>query len=162
MQRSALFLPSRYSRILRFLVAGGSAGAVDLGVLYVFVHLFGMWYLLSSVIAFLVALSVSFTLQKFWTFKDPSVTGIHLQIFQYAVLAGVDLLINTASMFLLVEFAGFRDLVLLAQILTAGGIAVGNYFVYRHIIFRDTRSEVSPIQTNSTSTTIPASDKANQ
>src|SRR3989344_202517 len=42
-------------RIVRFVVSGGTATAVNLGILFVLTHLFGLWYLLSSVIAFLGA-----------------------------------------------------------------------------------------------------------
>ena len=66
-------------RFLRFLISGGTAAVVDLLFLYVLTDGIHMWYLLSSVLAFLAAFSVSFTLQKRWTFRDRSNDRLHVQ-----------------------------------------------------------------------------------
>lgn len=127
------FFNHRYARILKFLISGGSAAVVDLGLLYVFTDIFHIWYLLSAVLAFLAAFAVSFSLQKFWTFNDRSLDVIHKQLGMYLVLALFGLGVNTLAMYILVDHAGLHYLA--AQILTSAFIAVGNFFAYKHFIF---------------------------
>lgn len=124
----------RHARILKFLISGGSAAVVDLGTLYVLTDIFHLWYLLSAVLAFIAAFAISFSLQKFWTFDDPSTDVLHTQLALYLLLALVGLGVNTFCMYLLVDHAELHYI--FAQILTSAFIAVGNFFAYKHIIFK--------------------------
>jgi putative flippase GtrA len=135
MQLSSFLFNHRYARTLRFLIAGGTAAATDLGLLYVMTDLFHIWYLLSAVLAFGIAFGVSFTLQKFWTFNDRSVDGIHAQLGMYLTIALIGLGLNTLSMFALVDHFGLHYIA--AQIIASAFIAVGNFFAYKHLIFTD-------------------------
>src|SRR3989344_1493750 len=69
----------KYQRLLRYLAAGSCAAVVDFVFLYVITDILGVHYLLASILAFLVAFVVSFTLQKFWTFQDHSTDRVHTQ-----------------------------------------------------------------------------------
>lgn len=133
---TALF-EHRYGRILKFLVSGGSAAVVDLGLLYALTDVFHVWYLLSAVLAFLAAFGVSFSLQKFWTFNSQSLELLQRQLVMYLVLALFGLGLNTIAMYFLVDHAGFHYLA--AQILTSAVIAGVNYFAYKHFIFAETK-----------------------
>ena len=124
----------RHARILKFLISGGSAAVVDLGLLYLLTDVFHVWYLLSAVLAFMAAFAVSFSLQKFWTFSNHDLDVIHRQLAMYLALALVGLGINTVSMYFLVDHAGLHYLG--AQILTSAFIAIGNFFAYTHLIFK--------------------------
>ncbi|MEK7208366.1 MAG: GtrA family protein [Patescibacteria group bacterium] len=123
----------RYARAWRYLAAGGSAAAVDLGLLYALTEWFGLHYLLSAVVAFVVAFCVSFFLQKFWTFEDHSVERVHAQIVLYFVVAAANLGLNTLLMFLLVEKLGFWYFA--AQLIAGALIACESFFISRHIVF---------------------------
>ncbi len=124
----------RHARVWRYLAAGGSAAAVDLGLLYALTEFFGLHYLFSAVLAFIVAFCVSFFLQKFWTFQDPSVERVHAQVALYFVIAVANLGLNTLLMFLFVEklhlwYFG-------AQIIVGALLACGSFFISRHIVFK--------------------------
>lgn len=129
----------KYSKVLKYLISGGSAAVINLGVLYVFTEYFGVWYLASSGIAFVFAFMVSFTLQKFWTFGDASVQMIKKQLMLYLVAAAFNLAINTVLMYAFVEHLGIHYF--FAQIITSGIIAIGSFFVYQHLIFKTTPPE---------------------
>ncbi len=124
----------KYSKILKYLISGGSAAAVNLSVIYVVTDMFHVWYLLSSVVANVVAFFVSFFLQKFWTFNNASVGLMKKQLMLYFVVAAMNLVINTMLMYLFVE--DFHLHYLIAQIATSALIAVESYFVYQHLIFK--------------------------
>ena len=77
---------------------------------------------------------ISFTLQKFWTFRDDRTTDMHIQVGKYFLVALVNLALNTALMYVLVDRFGIWYI--LSQIIIGLSIAVGSYFVYKKIIFR--------------------------
>ena len=119
----------------RFIVAGGTAASVDLLVLFIFTDIFKVWYIVSSAIAFLVAFMVSFTLQKYWTFRDHSSERLHAQALVYFVVTGINLVLNTLLMYFFVHFGGIEYLI--AQIITGILIAIESYFVYQKFVFKN-------------------------
>lgn len=132
----------RYGALVRFLVSGGSAAAVLLAALYVFTDIVGLWYLASSVIAFLGAFVVSFTLHKFWTFADPHLGRAPIQAAAHFTAGLINLGLNTTFLFLLVEYVGVHYLV--AQVLVSGSLAIVSFFVYKHFIFRRGKAGAQP------------------
>lgn len=130
-----------YLKIIRYIISGGSAALVNLGTLYILTDRFGWWYLFSSIVAFGLAFIVSFTLQKFWTFKEKSFHTAPKQLTLYFLVITINLLINTALMYFMVDIINFPYL--LSQIIVGGLIAFGSFFVYRHVIFRP---RVSPAE----------------
>lgn len=129
-------------QVVRFVISGGTATAVNLGILFTLTHLFSFWYLLSSAIAFMVAFWVSFAMQKLWTFGDTSKSRASTQaLFFFAVIL-VGLGINTSLLFVLVEYAHLHYLV--AQLISGVFIAVMNYFSYKRLVFRNFDVEFSP------------------
>ena len=123
----------RHKKIIKYLISGGSAAVTNLAVLYVSTDFFGIWYIASSGIAFIVSFFVSFILQKFWTFGDTSLHIWKEQIGMYLMAALGNLALNTVSMFCLVEYAHLHYL--LAQIITSAFIAFGSFFIYQNLIF---------------------------
>jgi putative flippase GtrA len=122
-------------RVIRFLVAGGTATAFNLVFLYFLTDILGIWYLASTTIAFIFTFFLSFTLQKFFAFQDNASSKILRQMPLYLLIAVGNLLINALLMYGLV---GYLDMYyLLAQIITSALISIESFFVYRHIIFRE-------------------------
>jgi putative flippase GtrA len=126
-------------KITKYIIAGGTAAVVDLFCLHIFVRYLHLWYLVAAVIAFLVAFCVSFTLQKFWTFKDGS-TKVKTQAGVYFGVSIINLCINTLLMYLFVET--FSAHYLVAQFIASGILAVSSYFIYSFFIFTDQRSHI--------------------
>ena len=124
----------RHRTVVFFLFSGGTAAVVDLGLLYILVDFFDIWYLLSAAIAFIVAFFVSFTLQKFVTFVEHSRDRIPKQLVQYFSFAIFNLGMNTLLMYIVVEKIMIHYL--LAQIIASGIIALYSYFVYKYFIFQ--------------------------
>lgn len=55
---------------VKYALSGGLGVLINLAVLYIFTEKIGIWYLTSSIIAFIISLLTGFFLQKFWTFRD--------------------------------------------------------------------------------------------
>jgi len=120
-------------RIIKYLISGGTAAFVDIVLLYIFTDFFGLWYLLSAIISFLIAYFVSFYLQKFWTFRDNTLHNIRRQMIIYFIVGVTNLGINTAGMYLLVD--KFKRHYLIAQIIMGALISFSSYLIYRFFIF---------------------------
>ncbi|KKU77378.1 MAG: GtrA family protein [Parcubacteria group bacterium GW2011_GWA2_47_64] len=115
-------------------MSGGTAAAVDLGLLYFFTDRFGLHYLLSAALAFIVAFSVSFTLQKFWTFQDASTDRVHIQASLSFFIALINLGLNTALMYVFVD--KLEIWYMASQIIIGAVLAFESFFVFRFIVFR--------------------------
>jgi len=123
----------KYKQIIKYLIAGGTAAFVDLGLLYFITDILGVWYLLSACLAFVVAFFVSFFLQKFWTFRDADKKAIYKQMGVYLGVALANLTLNAVLMYIFVD--GFKIWYMLAQVIVSGLIACESYFVYKIFIF---------------------------
>ena len=120
-------------RIARFLLSGGLATVTNIGLLFVLVHFFYVWYLLAASISFIAASAVSFMMQKFFTFNDYTRHKINQQTSLYLGVQIFNLGFNTLLMYVGVGLLHIQYLI--AQILISGSMAVYNFFVYKHLVF---------------------------
>ncbi|MBI5456392.1 GtrA family protein [Candidatus Kaiserbacteria bacterium] len=131
---SALLSSEFFWRIARFVFAGGMATAVSAVVLHTSISYFGLWYITGSILGFFAGFFVSFTLQKFWAFRDTRRDVIARQMSMYFVLLIINAGTNTLLVYLMVEFGGLMPVV--AQLLSSAIIACQNFLVYHFVIFR--------------------------
>ena len=122
-------------KIARYIISGGTVAVVDLSLLYLFTDIFGIWYIVSAILAFLMAFLVSFTLQKYWTFKNHSNDYLHVQATRFFVVTVTNLGLNTFGIFLFVYYGNLHYII--AQVMISAFIAVESYFVY-YYIFKET------------------------
>ncbi|KND47930.1 MAG: hypothetical protein AB199_04200 [Parcubacteria bacterium C7867-004] len=128
-------LTPKIRKLLRYLFSGTTAALGNLLILFVLVHFFGFHYLLASILAVLGSMTLGFTLQKYWTFRDHTVaSGVHVQFAGYALVGLINLCVNTVVVYVLVDILGLWYL--FAQI--AGGvvIAVTGYVAYHGVVFK--------------------------
>lgn len=123
------------SRPLRFLIAGGTAAAVNFSILYTLTEYAHVWYLASAVVALSFGFITSFTLQKFWTFRNMPLTRVHVQASQHLMLSLANIAVNLVFLYVFVEY--LHIWYMFAQGISAGMLATVNYFVYRSHIFRE-------------------------
>ena len=126
-------------KIVRFIISGTTAAVTNLGTLYILTEFFHIWYLYASVIAVCVSLVVSFTLQKFWTFRDRRTEHIRHQAFRYASIVLVNLALNTGLVFCFVEYGKLPPVV--AQFFAAILIAFESFFAYQFLVFHSRSNE---------------------
>ncbi len=148
--------PSYYSEMnkykvpIKYIISGGTAAFVDLVLLYALIDIFKIYYLLSASIAFLVAFFISFYLQKFWTFRDNNKEKIYKQMYLYLSVGIINLCINAAGMYILVEhvlpkivIAGkFNATYVVPQIIMGVFIAISSFLIYKFVIFKKKKREL--------------------
>lgn len=123
-------------KLVRYVLAGTTAAAGNIGILFVLVEYFHIYYLAASVLSYLGALGLGFTLQKFWTFRDHSTHKTHFQLFLYMGVTTMNLGINTTLMYFFVSVLGIWYIA--AQVLAGGAIAVTGYIAYQGFVFKET------------------------
>jgi glycosyltransferase involved in cell wall biosynthesis/putative flippase GtrA len=125
---------NKYKTLIKYLIAGGTATSVDLGLLFIFTDLLKIHYLISAIIAFVFAFFVSFYLQKFWTFRDGDKNIIYKQMSMYLFLGLTNLGTNSLIMYTLVDH--LKIMYMIAQVITSLLLSVINFLVYRLITFK--------------------------
>jgi len=129
----------RHRQIIKYVISGSTATFVDLSFIYVLTDLFHFWYLLSAVLAFMIAFFVSFSLQKFWTFRNNDRERIYEQLVLYLTIGLLNLTVNTGLMYLSVDVFGVWYL--FAQVIILGFLGIGSFLFYKYIIFKKHKSE---------------------
>lgn len=119
--------------LLRYFTSGITSAGTQIGLLYIFTDIVGLWYIYSSILAFAVAVVTSFILQKFWTFNNKEIKRAHRQFLGYLIIAILGVIANTAFMYLFVDIFGIWYI--LAQIITGGIIMFFNFLMYKFFIF---------------------------
>jgi dolichol-phosphate mannosyltransferase len=99
------------AQITRFLISGGIGTVVYFLTLYLLTEFAGVWYIASSVIAFLLNSATTFVFQKLWTFKNRDSVEVPKQLFLYTSLRVGLLATSTTLLYALVEYAHIHYLV---------------------------------------------------
>ena len=100
-------------------------------MLFVFHGVLRVWLPLATALAYTIAFTVNFGLNRLWAFG--STTAIGRQAARYTALAGLNLILTIA----LVSGISATGLhYLLAKAIAAALIAALNYFAYRAWVFR--------------------------
>lgn len=124
---------ARYFKIARYIISGGTATAVAIGLLYFFTHYLHIWYLASSIIAYALAFLVSFSFQKFWTFQSSSLHMLKKEVVTYLTIFICNIAFNTFFIYMFVEFLHLHYV--LAQISSSFILACTNFFLYKYVVF---------------------------
>lgn len=130
---------TRY-KIVRFVLSGGTSAGVTIGTVFVLTHIYDVWYLTATWTGFLLAVSVNFLLQKFWTFRDRALSDTHKQSAGFLVVNGINFFVNSALMIFFVEYLDFWPVV--AQACSAALIACESFIAYSFIFRRSTATAI--------------------
>lgn len=119
---------------LKYACSGGIGAAINLLILYILTDKIGIWYLTSSVVAFIISLLVGFFLQKFWTFRDNGFTHLKKQLTIYIILGGINFFLSPTLLYVFVE--RFHIWYVLAAVFVMGTLAIVNYLINKFITFK--------------------------
>lgn len=122
-----------YLRIIKYIISGGLAAAVNLVTLFILVHFLRVWYLSSAIVSFSAGIGASFLLHKYFTFNNYASGTIKAQATSHIGLQLVNLCVNTLLMYIGVDLLDIPYLI--AQILSGGILAISSFFIYSYFIF---------------------------
>lgn len=125
--------------VVKYGLSGSVAAVSQLAALAFLVERLRLWYIPASIMAYIFSATVSFGLQKFWTFRDHSLEGIHFQAFLFMTLAFSMLALNTALMYILVDI--FHIWYFLSQVFAIGVTAFTSFMFNKTVIFNREKRE---------------------
>ena len=119
-------------QLWKYFLVGSLGTIVQLALLYVFVDLFKIQYLVSAAIVFLIAVSMTFFLNRSWTFH---VHDKHekMEYFEYVGIHTGVLVLNLVFMYLLVDYFGLWYM--LAQLIAIALLGGLNFLMQRRFTF---------------------------
>lgn len=120
-------------RFLKYATVGGSTFAFDLALLWVMTEVFLVPYLLSTALAFLVAVSINYFVSRRYVFKGTSRRMHHGYVYFILIACGGALAV-TGAVALLVTLFSMHYLV--ARVLVACVVGIGNYLFNLHFNFK--------------------------
>jgi putative flippase GtrA len=123
--------------VVRYLLVGGSAFVVDLGLLALFHELLGWPVWIATAVAFLLSFAYTYTLQRL-AFRSERTHGTALV--RYTILVAVNLVATSGLVALLaVTPIGWVG----AKVVTTAVTTVWNFFIYRYWVFAAPRSDAA-------------------
>jgi len=128
-----LLKDKKTGEMMRYLLVGGSCAVFDMGLLFALVEFFHLWYLFSAILSFTMVSTFGYFGQKYFTFQNKS-KNHRKQLFVFFVIAGIGLLINSASMFFFVSILSFWYI--LANAITKFIVLLWNFTANKYITFR--------------------------
>lgn len=120
-----------FKQLFRFGVVGFTAFLIDAGVLYVLTEYLHVYYLVSSVISFIVSLAYNYVLSIFWVF-DVKKKQTYKEVLLFAILSVIGLGVNQLVMYLGVDLLNIHYM--LCKIITTIIVMVYNFITRKIFI----------------------------
>jgi putative flippase GtrA len=122
----------RHHPLPRFLIAGGTTAAVDVGALTWLHGVLQVQLAISTALAYTCAFAVNFTLSRRWAFAAGRSGHAQRQLGRYLLLVAVNLGLTVGMVAALTALGLYY---LAAKTVAIVVLAAGNFFAYRHWVF---------------------------
>ncbi len=119
--------------MVKYLLSGAISTTIHLLILSFAYRYLNLQIISATTLAYLIAFGVSFSLQKFWTFRNKAKRYFE-QIYLYLLVGVFNLFFNAALMQALVVNLDFHYL--LSQLLTSGLVALNSFLLYKYLVFK--------------------------
>jgi len=110
----------------KFAFVGGIGTIINVLLLYILTEKVGVYYLLSAIVSFLIAMTSNFILNKVWTFKENIRLNAKKKYFQFTLVSIIVLIVNLFFLYLFTEI--FEIYYLISQVLAIGIALIINFF----------------------------------
>jgi putative flippase GtrA len=121
-------------QVFRYILAGGVAYAADYVSLILLTEVFGVYYLLSAAIAFLLGTVVSYFLNISWVFNKRTFDSKRIEISIFLLIGIIGLFLNQWSIWFFTEKVGF--FYPYSKIIATVIVVLVNFFARKYILFR--------------------------
>lgn len=121
-------------QFFRYSFVGGIAFIVDFGSLFALTEFASLHYLLSAAIAFLLGLTINYTLSILWVFSKRRFPNRSFEFGIFALIGIVGLGFNELFIWFFTEFVHLHYL--LSKIVSTVFVYLWNFFARRYTLFR--------------------------
>ena len=121
-------------QFIRYVLVGGFATVVDLGVLYFFTSKIGFHYLVSAIISFIAGLITNFILSKLFVFNlNKAKVNPYIEFAAYALIGIVGLGLTEIVMYIMTDKLGLHYMI--SKILVTIIVLAWNYIARRNFLY---------------------------
>ncbi len=121
-------------QLFRYLFVGGAAFIVDFLSLFILTDFFGIYYLISAAIAFLLGLIANYFLSISWVFNKRKLKNRHIEFGMFAIIGIVGLGLNEIFIWFFTQ--DLQVYYLISKIFAAIIILFWNFFARKYVLFR--------------------------
>ena len=121
-------------QMFRYLFVGGAAFIVDFLSLLILTEFFGIYYLISAAIAFILGLIANYILSISWVFNKRKLNKRHIEFGVFALIGIVGLGLNEVFIWFFTQ--DLQIYYLISKILAAVIILFWNFFARKFVLFR--------------------------
>jgi len=122
-------------QLFRYVFTGGAAFIVDFSLLLILTNFFGIYYLTSAAVAFVLGLIVNYVLSINWVFNRRTMDNRKLEFGVFTLIGLVGIVLNEVFIWFFTENLGINYL-WLSKIMAAFIILFWNFFARKFALFR--------------------------
>jgi len=123
-----------FIQLFRYTFVGGIAFIVDFGSLFIFTEIFNIYYLISAALAFLLGLTVNYSLSITWVFIKRKLRSKQFEFGVFAIIGVVGLGINEFIIWFFTDYLHFYYLI--SKLFSAGIVLMWNFSARKFLLFR--------------------------
>ena len=121
-------------QMFRYLFVGGAAFIVDFLSLFILTDFFGIYYLISAAIAFILGLVANYFLSISWVFNKRKLNKRHVEFGVFALIGVVGLGLNEVFIWFFTQ--DLQIYYLISKMIAAVIILFWNFFARKLMLFR--------------------------
>lgn len=121
-------------QMFRYLLVGGTSFIVDFLSLFILTDFFGIYYLISAAIAFILGLIANYFLSVSWVFNKRKLENRHIEFGIFATIGIIGLGFNEIFIWFFTQ--DLQIYYLISKIFAAIIILFWNFFARKYILFR--------------------------
>jgi putative flippase GtrA len=123
----------RRDQVSRFVGVGVASALLDLAALRILYGTIGLALPLATLLAFVAAFLMNFSLSRHWTFDRARSGRTRVQLARYFALVAINLI---ATIVIVTGMTALGINYLPAKVISIVSLAIGNFIVYRDWVFR--------------------------
>ena len=121
-------------QLFRYGFVGGAAFLVDYGVLVLLTEVFGMHYLLSATISFILGLVTNYLLSVVWVFNNRTLGNRWAEFTVFAIIGVIGLGLNALIMYVCTDKMGIHYMI--SKIISTVIVFFWNFFARKIVLFK--------------------------
>ena len=125
-------------KLIRFSIVGVGNTLVNWSI-FIILNAFGVYYIISNIIAYIIATINSYIWNSLWVFKYGQGLNINTSV-KFFILNLVGLTVNTTIMYILVDILNFNKFI--ALVLASVVVVIMNYTINKLWVFKEENNSV--------------------
>ena len=125
-------------KLIRFSIVGVGNTLVNWGIFFI-LNAFGVYYIISNIIAYIIATINSYIWNSLWVFKYGQGLDINTSV-KFFILNLVGLTVNTTIMYILVDILNFNKFI--ALVLASVVVVIMNYTINKLWVFKEENNAI--------------------